>query len=89
MNYKILKKLRKKIRKIKNKERALALNKKMKEIISSASSEIERYKNLKAPMQDQKRVHINKHFVLTFKFDKKENIIIFTDFDHHNKIYNT
>jgi len=57
---------------------------KINEIISSA--DIEHYKNLRHDMKDLKRVHIG-HFVLTFKFDKNQNLILFDDFDHHDNIY--
>lgn len=49
--------------------------------------EVEHYKNLRAPLQDFKRVHIDKSFVLVFKYDKANDKIIFYDFDHHDKIY--
>ncbi|GBE20348.1 MAG TPA: addiction module toxin RelE [Candidatus Pacearchaeota archaeon] len=59
----------------------------LKKIEGVANSfDIEHYKNLKYDLKDYKRVHIG-HFVLAFKFDKKENIIYFVDFDHHDNIY--
>ena len=57
---------------------------KINEIISS--SDIEHYKNLRYGLKDVKRVHIG-HFVLTFQFDKNQNLILFEDFDHHDNIY--
>lgn len=48
--------------------------------------DIEHYKNLRYSMKDYKRAHIG-HFVLIFKFDKINNIVSFSDFDHHDKIY--
>lgn len=48
--------------------------------------DIEHYKNLKHDLKKYKRVHIG-NFVLTFKYDKQKDIISFTDFDHHDKIY--
>ncbi|MFH1311071.1 MAG: addiction module toxin RelE [Nanoarchaeota archaeon] len=59
--------------------------KKIQEIINSL--DIEHYKNLRAPLQDFKRVHIDKSFILTFKYDKTNDRILFYDFDHHDKIY--
>ncbi len=59
--------------------------KKINEIINT--SNVEHYKNLKFPMQDFKRVHINKNFVLIFRYNKTEDKIIFYDLNHHNKIY--
>ena len=57
---------------------------KISEILNNP--DIEHYKNLRYDMNDFKRVHVG-HFVLVFKFDKKNNIIFFSDFDYHDKIY--
>ena len=57
---------------------------KMNEVLNSP--DIEHYKNLRYDMKEFKRVHIG-HFVLVFKFDKISNLILFSDFDHHDKIY--
>lgn len=60
----------------------------MKKIQKIANSEnIEHYKNLKKPLQEFKRVHIDRSFVLTFKYDKNKDFIVFYDFDHHDNIY--
>jgi len=48
---------------------------------------IEHYKNLKYPMERFKRVHIDKSFILIFKYNKKEDGVHFYDFDHHDKVY--
>ena len=57
---------------------------KMSEILNSAN--IEHYKNLRYDMKEFKRAHVG-HFVLVFKFIKTSNIVFFSDFDHHDKIY--
>ena len=57
---------------------------KIEEIINSEN--VEHYKNLRHDLKEFKRVHIG-HFILVFNFNKKENIIYFEDFDHHDKIY--
>ena len=57
---------------------------KIREIINSYN--IEHYKNLRHNMKDSKIVQI-RHFVLVFQFDKKNNMINFDDFDHHDNIY--
>ena len=66
-------------------------NPKQAEIIAKKSEEIvidpHRYKNLKAPLNHWKRVHIDKHFVLTFSIDEDTRTIILEDYDHHKKIY--
>src|SRR3989339_841266 len=48
---------------------------------------IKYYKNLKFPLNELKRVHIDGSFVLIFKYDKTQDKIIFYDLDHHDKIY--
>ena len=45
------------------------------------------YKNLRAPLENWKRVHIAKHFVLTFSVDEKRKIVILEDYAHHDEIY--
>lgn len=60
------------------------LIKKIEEIINSNS--IEHYKNLRHNLKNFKRVQIGEK-VLIFSFDKTKNLIIFEDFDHHDKIY--
>ena len=66
-------------------------NHKQAGIIAKKSEEIvvdpHRYKNLKAPLNHWKRVHIDKHFVLTFSIDEDTRTIILEDYDHHKKIY--
>ena len=66
-------------------------NPKQAEIIAKKSEEIvidpHRYKNLKAPLNNWKRIHIDRHFVLTFSIDEDAKTIILEDYDHHKKIY--
>ena len=85
-NYKTSKNLDRILLKLFKKDKKLyeQILKKIYEI--SNSQYIEHYKNLKHDLKEFKRAHIGK-FVLIFRFDKKENIIYFTDFDHHDKIY--
>ena len=71
----------------KDKRRYIILMKKMKEVSSSTEETLERYKNLRYSLKDEKRVHINGSFVLTFKYMKEKKFILFTDFDHHDKVY--
>ncbi len=78
----IIKKLNKK-----DKKRSLIIAKKTQEIINNDEKSIDRYKNLRNPLQHLKRVHIDRHFVLTFKVDKEKNFILFIDFEHHDNIY--
>ena len=50
------------------------------------SEDVEHYKNLRYIMKDSKSVHVGS-FVLVFQFDKKNKVIYFDDFDHHDRIY--
>ena len=86
-NYYVEQKLKKKLYIVYKKDprRYKILMKKIEEII--ASDNIDHYKNLRRPLQNFKRVHINAHFVLVFKYEKNEDVIYFYDFDHHDKIY--
>jgi len=58
----------------------------LKKIYEITNSNLEHYKNLRKDLKELKRVPIGP-FVLVFKFDKKNNLVSFEDFDHHDKIY--
>ncbi len=66
-------------------------NKKQYEIILKKAQEIilnpQHYKNLRAPLQYLKEVHIDKHFVLTFSVDEHTKTVRLEDFDHHTVIF--
>jgi len=83
------KELKFKIKKLfkKNKARYEILLKKIEKISASDENEIEHYKNLRHDAKEEKRVHIDKSFVLTFKYEKEKKFILFLDFDHHDNIY--
>ena len=89
-NYLISPELEKLIKKYKKKDprTTTALQKKMNEIINSEEEMIEHYKNLRAPINQYKRVHINKSFILIFSFNKKSKTITFHDISHHDDAYN-
>lgn len=77
--------LQKKLEKIakKNFKQAEIIVKKSEEIILNPHH----YKNLRAPLNHWKRVHIDKHFVLTFSVDENTKTIILEDYAHHDEIY--
>ena len=81
-----LRKLLEKLQK-RNPTRADIIHKKITEIINSDESAIERYKHLRHGLKERQRVHIDKHFVLTFRHDKPAKFILFMDFDHHDHAY--
>lgn len=80
-------KLRKILQKLAKKDKVLheAVMKKFEEIISCA--DINHYKNLRAPLQEFKRVHIKGSFVLIFKYVVSEDKVVFFNIDHHDNIY--
>ena len=47
--------------------------------------DIDHYRNLRAPLQRYKRVHVYSSFVLLFRLEK--DTIIFRTYDHHDEIY--
>jgi len=67
----------------KNPKQLEIIYKKIKEIVQNPH----RYKNLRAPLNNWKRIHIDKHFVLAFSIDEKNKIIILEDYDHHDNVY--
>ena len=70
-----------------DKTRAEALNKKIKEAINNDSNSIDRYKNCRYDLKEYKRVHIDKSFVLLFKVYKEKNMIYFWKLEHHDEAY--
>jgi YafQ family addiction module toxin component len=84
-NLEILPDLQKKLQKLGKKNRNLLINidKKVQEIRINPYH----YKNLNYPLNDLRRVHIDKHFVLVFKINDNSKTVILVDFDHHDKIY--
>jgi YafQ family addiction module toxin component len=46
-----------------------------------------RYKNLRSPLEDWKRIHVDKHFVLCYSINEEEKVVTLEDYDHHDNIY--
>lgn len=67
----------------KNPKQLLIIEKKIQEIRENP----QHYKNLTKPLQNLKRVHIDKSFVLVFSVDENKKHIIIEGFDHHDNIY--
>lgn len=67
----------------KNKKQLKIIFNKVEEILQNPIH----YKNLRKPLQYLKRVHIDKHFVLTFSVNENEKIVTLEDYEHHDKIY--
>ena len=75
---KTLKKLAKK-----NKRQVETILKKIDEVQANPH----RYKNIRAPLNGWKRVHVDKHFVLIFSVDEESKSVTLEDYDHHDNIY--
>jgi YafQ family addiction module toxin component len=45
------------------------------------------FKNLRAPLQHLRRVHIEGSFVLVYSIDEADKAVVVEDFDHHDKVY--
>ena len=54
--------------------------------INQVREDPHRYKNLRAPLQHLKRVHI-KPFVLVFSVVEAKKLVIFENYKHHDDIY--
>jgi YafQ family addiction module toxin component len=46
-----------------------------------------RFKPLRKPLQNKRRVHVGGSFVLVYEINEKEKLVILLDFDHHDNIY--
>ncbi|MEK6886994.1 MAG: addiction module toxin RelE [Nanoarchaeota archaeon] len=80
-------KLKKTLSKLEKKDKvkySIVINK-IDEILSCI--DVEHYKNLRAPKQEFKRVHIGSNFVLLFKYDKQKDFILFFCLNHHDEVY--
>ncbi|MFH1225231.1 MAG: addiction module toxin RelE [Candidatus Diapherotrites archaeon] len=86
-DFDISEKLRRILKKLSKKDsvRLQATLKKMGEIRAGESTE--HYKNLSYEMKEFKRVHIDSHFVLVFRFERANKKIWFEDLQHHDTIY--
>jgi len=77
--------LDRKLKKLRKKDRELlvSIDKKVKEILKDPY----RFKPLKKPMQNKRRVHVGGPFVLIYEVNEDKKIVTLVDFDHHDKIY--
>jgi YafQ family addiction module toxin component len=66
-------------------------NKKQVDIILKKAGEIaenpHRYKNLRAPLNNLKRIHIDKHFVLIFSVNEESKTVTLENYAHHDDVY--
>ncbi|MBI4044291.1 MAG: type II toxin-antitoxin system RelE/ParE family toxin [Candidatus Diapherotrites archaeon] len=67
----------------KDKNQLLAINKKIQQLQENPYIG----KPLHFPLQNMRRVHILKSFVLIYDIQEKEKTITIRDYDHHDNIY--
>lgn len=84
-NLAIKESLDKKFRKLarKDKEMLRIIQRKVNDILANPH----RFKPLKKPLQNKRRVHIAGSFVLIYSINEKEKVVTLHDFDHHDNIY--
>jgi len=67
----------------KNKEMEQAIRRKLSQILENPSY----FKPLRKPMQNLRRIHIMKSFVLIYSIQEKTKTVTIELFDHHDNIY--
>ena len=82
-------KLRKKLIKIGKKDKILAkiFRKKLFEVVGKNKVSINLYKNLRAPKNEFKRIHLTDNFILFFRVNIEKNHILFVDILHWDHAY--
>lgn len=80
-------KLDKKFKKLqkKDKEMLRIIDTKLRDILNDPY----RFKPLRKPLQNKRRVHIGGSFVLIYEINEKEGIVTLLEFDHHDNVYKT
>ncbi|MBW2664594.1 MAG: type II toxin-antitoxin system mRNA interferase toxin, RelE/StbE family [Deltaproteobacteria bacterium] len=79
--------LDRKFKKLKKKDRELLvlIDRKVQEILVNPY----RFKPLRKPLQNKRRVHVGGSFVLIYEINKDEKIVTLLNLDHHDNIYKT
>ena len=83
----VKKNLDKKLKKLqkKDKEMLRAIENKVQDILEDPY----RFKPLRKPLQNKRRVHVGGSFVLIYEVNEEKKMVILLDFDHHDNIYKT
>jgi YafQ family addiction module toxin component len=84
-NLSIKENLDRKFKKLKKKDKdmLMLIYKKVQAILDDPH----RFKPLRNPLQNKRRVHIGGSFVLIYEINEEEKIVTLLDFDHHDNIY--
>ena len=77
--------LDRKFKKLKKKDSAtlVLIERKVQQILDDPF----RFKPLRKPLQNKRRVHVGGSFVLIYEINEEEKIVTLLDLDHHNNIY--
>jgi YafQ family addiction module toxin component len=67
----------------KDKEMLRLIDRKVQDILECPY----RFKPLRKPLQNKRRVHVGGAFVLIYEVNEKEKTVTLLDFDHHDNIY--
>lgn len=60
-----------------------AIQTKLEEVLENPH----RYKNLRAPLQHLRRIHIEGSYVLVYSIDEESKAVVVEDYDHQDRIY--
>jgi YafQ family addiction module toxin component len=69
----------------KDKEMLRIIERKVQDILEDPC----RFKPLRKPLQNKRRVHISGSFVLIYEVNEEEQMVTLFDFDHHDNVYKT
>jgi YafQ family addiction module toxin component len=69
----------------KDREMLMLIDSKVKDILDDPY----RFKPLKKPLQNKRRVHVGGSFVLIYEVNEDGKIVTLLDFDHYDNIYKT
>ncbi len=77
--------LDKKFKKLKKKDIDMLrlIDRKVQDILADPH----RFKPLRKPLQNKRRVHVGGSSVLIYEINEKDKLVILLDFDHHDNIY--
>ncbi len=86
-NLAIKESLDKKFKKLQKKDRETLrlIDKKVQDILDDPY----RFKPLRKPLQNKRRIHVGGSFVLIYKINEEKKLVTLLDFDHHDNIYKT
>ena len=76
-----------KLKKLKKKDREMMvlIDRKVQQILYDPY----RFKSLREPLQNKRRVHVGGPFVPIYEINEEERMLTLLDFEHHDNIYKT